>query len=308
MNNNRVIVVSVVAALITLTVILGAVLLTNAESFSPDVNTTFTQSGTAREITISGAITPSGSNSLFSQTRGSQEIADRIEEAGENDAVDAVLLEINSPGGAPVASHEIVRAVERVDKPVAAQIREVGASGAYWVASAADHIVADPVSITGSVGVTASYLEYSGLLDRFNVSYEQITVGKYKELGSPYKNLSEEKRRVLQSKINLTGEYFFDDVAEKRGLTERQRDRVKTGVWFVGQEATDAGLVDDLGSEQAAMDYLERATNKSLSLEQVETETSLLQRLSQAKLSQSMKDRVRGVLASQATPSRPMLE
>ena len=98
-------------------------------------------------------------------------------------------------------------------KPTIALIREIGTSGAYWIAASADRIVADELSLTGSIGVTSSYLEFEGLLNRYDINYQQISAGKYKELGNPLKELTEEERQTLQEKINkiLISNYNFSN-------------------------------------------------------------------------------------------------
>jgi len=249
-----------------------------------DTGSMTTGTATAVKIPVSGQITSTGQSSLFQQVQTSDVIAQKIREAGEDSSVDAIFLEVNSPGGAPVASHEIVRAVKDVEKPVVAQIREVGASGAYWVASAADHIVSDPVSVTGSVGVLSSYLEFSGLLQDYNVSYEEITAGELKELGSPFKELEENERQTLQRKIDLLGEYFLNDVVENRGLTSQQKADVGTAQFYIGIESIDAGLVDELGGRQEAINWLENKTNSSIRMRDAQFQQGFLASLNQASL------------------------
>ena len=279
MEQNRTLIISTVAALLILTA-LGAVLISTSSlpSFSTNISAS---SGTVKTIPVSGAISSSSSGGfLASASLSSGDIAEAIREANRDSSVDAILLKINSPGGAPVASHEIVRAVDSVDKPIAAQIRETGASGAYWVASATDHITADPVSITGSVGVTASYLQYSGLLERYNITYQQVTAGEYKELASPFTNLTSDEAALLEEKITRIGDYFLEDVVANRDITPADREQIETGVWFTGLESRDVGLVDSLGGEDRAVQYLENQTNKSLSVADASFERSFFQQLS----------------------------
>ena len=106
-----------------------------------------------------------------STTVKSQTLVTFIQQANKDDSVKGILLEINSPGGTVVASKEIVQAVKDSEKPVVAYIREIGTSGAYWVASASDHIIADELSMTGSIGVVSSFLEFSGLMEEYCVTY-----------------------------------------------------------------------------------------------------------------------------------------
>src|SRR3989344_1799252 len=136
-------------------------------------------------IPIQGAIV--GQSSVGFTTASSVQsstIVQFIKEAQADDSVKGILLEINSPGGTVVASKEIVQAVKNSEKPVVAYIREIGTSGAYWVASASDHIVADELSLTGSIGVISTFLEFSRLIEDYGVTYEGLKTGKYKDVGS----------------------------------------------------------------------------------------------------------------------------
>lgn len=305
MEQNKSLQYGVIGVLVVLAV-LTAVLLSTSSINLPSSN--MSSEGSVKKIPVTGAITSSSSSSLLSPAGlSSTDIADAIREADDDNSVDAILLDVNSPGGAPVASHEIVRAVDSVEKPIAAQIREAGASGAYWVASATDHITADPVSITGSVGVTASYLEYAGLLESYNVTYRDVSQGEYKELGSPFQELSDEEARILEEKIGRIGDYFFDDVAENRHLSRSERERVRTGVWFVGLEAKDVGLIDSLGGERRAISYLENTTNQSLSVEEAEFRQGFLAQLSSASLSTGSALFDRLLRAEKARSPRPKL-
>ena len=125
-------------------------------------------------IPIDGAITTQESGGLFAaEEASSSKIVSYIKKANKDQSVKGIIFAINSPGGTVVASEEIVNAIKQTKKPKIAWIREVGASGAYWVASACDEIVADPMSITGSIGVISSYLEFSGLMKKYGVGYER---------------------------------------------------------------------------------------------------------------------------------------
>lgn len=266
-------------ALVGVFFILGAVIY--AFGMGMDAGSVTAGTATVTKIPISGSITSTAQGGLFQQVQTSDRIAEKIREADEDSSVDAIFLEINSPGGAPVASNEIVRAVKEAEKPVVSQIREVGASGAYWVASASDYIVSDPVSITGSVGVLSSYLEFSGLLEDYNVSYEEITDGDLKELGSPFRQLQDDERQVLQQKIDLLGEYFLDDVVENRNLTAQQKADVGTAQFYIGLESVDAGLVDELGGEQEAVLWLENQTDKTVRVQDAQFQQGLFASLNQ---------------------------
>ncbi len=209
-------------------------------------------------IPISGAITLAGSSDFFSpQTASATDIVRFIEQADETRGIRMIVLEINSPGGSAVASEEIAAAIRRAEKPTVAWIREVGASGAYWIASQTDYVIANPMSITGSVGVIASYLEFSEFLARYNVSYEQLTAGENKDVGSPFVRMTDEQRSMLQAQLDSIHDYFVEDVARGRALDENQTAQVRTGMFFLGTQARDLGLVDELGGRYEVEAYLE---------------------------------------------------
>src|SRR3989338_8805850 len=212
--------------------------------------------GNVALIPISGVITTDGSSYLGQGTVSSQDIVQYIEEANDNNQIKVILLEINSPGGSAVASDEIASAVKASQKPVVALIREVGASGGYWVASSTKHIIANRMSITGSIGVISSYLEFSGLMEEYGVGYEQLTAGKYKDMGVPYRKLQDEEKDIFQSKLNTIHRFFKEEIAENRKLSEQAVEQLATGEFFLGVEALSLCLVDELGDKAAVEEYL----------------------------------------------------
>ncbi len=213
-------------------------------------------------IKIDGTIVSTETNSIIGQNGiGSDTIIDNLKKAEKNDGVKAIILEINSGGGAVVASKEIADKVHSIKKPTVALIREVGASGAYWVASAADVVIADELSITGSISVVASYLEFSGLLDKYNVTYESLTTGKYKDTGSPYKELTPEEKALLLKKLNIIQDKFVSDVARNRNLSKEEVRKLADGMIYLGIEAKQLGLVDLLGNRDLAIEKAKAMAN-----------------------------------------------
>jgi len=189
---------------------------------------------------------------------GAHEIASQIEKADKNPEINAIILEINSPGGGVVASEEISKAVDNAKKPVVAWLREVAASGAYWIASSTDKIVADPATITGSIGVTASYLEFSGLMEKMGVGYERLVTGEYKDLGTPYRKATENEKLMFQQKIQTINEMFIKKVSTGRNMSEDKVREIATGEIFLGTQAKDLGLVDFLGGKAEAQAVAEQ--------------------------------------------------
>lgn len=233
--------------------IIGAISAFFLELFLGDVPA----QGNVARILISGAISADGSVGDVS----SSDIVPLINEANDNPDIKAILIEINSPGGSPVGSYEIADAIKKSNKTTVALIREVGASGAYWIASATDHIIANPLSITGSIGVYGSYLEFGGLLNKYNVSYERLVAGKYKDYGSPFRKLNNDERNKIQSEIDQVYDYFVKEVSINRNISLNRTRAIATGEIFLGEDALGLGLIDELGSFDEAESYLKQELN-----------------------------------------------
>ncbi len=214
-------------------------------------------------VPIEGMLTTSSPQSFFGSggVASSSDIVKDIEELEKDDSVKGIIFEIDSPGGTVVASQEIADAIKAMNKTNYAVIREVGASGAYWAASATDKIVASPMSITGSIGVYGSYLEFSGLFDKYGVGYERLVGGKYKDVGVPYRELTNDERELLQGKLDLVHEFFIQEVASNRNMNVDSVRNVSTGEFFLGQEAKELGLVDELGNRNTAVELMKQELN-----------------------------------------------
>ncbi len=215
--------------------------------------------GNVAVVPIQGEITTEGEASyMYGTTVSSGQIVEYIKAADQNKNVKVILLEINSPGGSPVASDEIATAVKSAQKPVVALIRETGASGGYWIASAADHIIAHKMSLTGSIGVVASHLEFSGLMDKYGVGYERLIAGEVKDMGTPFKKMSEQEREIMQKKLDILHDYFIDEVSANRKLAREKVKKLATGEVYLGVEAKQLGLVDELGDYAVAEEYMKK--------------------------------------------------
>jgi protease-4 len=218
--------------------------------------------GNVAVIEIGGVIATEGSDSIFSgQITSSEEIVNEIKKANKDEDIKAILFKINSPGGSAVASAEIAEAIKKVNKTTVALVREIGTSGAYWAASACDKIVAHPLSMTGSIGVIGSYLEFSGLLERYNVTYERLISGKYKDMGTSLKELTPEERQIMQSTMDQIREYFVNEVAKNRGMSVSKVNEIATGRFYLGSEAKELGLIDVLGGEDEALQLIKQEAN-----------------------------------------------
>ncbi len=237
-------------------------------------------SGNVALIPIVGEISTEEGSSFGSSVISSTQIIDFLTQAEQDDSIDAIVLEINSPGGSAVASDEIAKKIKSIQKPVISVIREVGASGAYWIASSTDHIIANQMSITGSIGVISSYLEFSGLMEKYGVGYERLVAGKYKDIGTPYRMLNSQEEQILQGKLDKIQVFFIDEVAQNRNLTRDHVKELATGEFYLGVEALENGLVDELGNEDTAKVYLKQKYGfEMVEYQRYERQASLLQTL-----------------------------
>ena len=216
-------------------------------------------------IPITGPLTisESGDGLLTPRTGTTSDIISNIKKAKDDSSVKGVIFEIDSPGGTVVASEELASAVKNLGKPNVALIREVGASGAYWVASASDKIVASPMSITGSIGVISSYLEFSKLFEKYGITYQRLTSGELKDVGSPYRELSDTERMYLQKKLDIIHDHFIDVVAENRNMSKEKTRKLADGSFYLGTEAKELGLVDYLGDREFAIDLAKKMVNNT---------------------------------------------
>jgi len=220
--------------------------------------------GNVAVISLSGVIAAGQSNGLLDQaTIASGDIVSLIDQADKNPNIKAIIIKINSGGGTPVGSAQIAQAVLRTDKLTISVIEDIGASGAYWVASASDYILANELSIVGSIGVFASYLEFSGLFEKYGISYERLVAGKYKDTRVPFKPLSTEEKLIVQTQLDLAHEFFINEVAKNRKLTTAQVTEISTAAVYLGIQAKEINLIDDFGGTLKAISIIEKKFNET---------------------------------------------
>ena len=186
----------------------------------------------------------------------SRNIVEQIDNFKEDDDVKAIILRINSPGGGVGPSQEIYREVLRAKekKKIIASIESVGASGGYYVACASDLIVANPGTITGSIGVVMEFSNVEDLLKKIGLRSYVIKSGKHKDIGSPLREMTSEERSILQGVIDSVHSQFVRAVAEGRNMEERKVRQIADGRIFSGEQAKELGLVDRLGGLQDAIE------------------------------------------------------
>lgn len=182
----------------------------------------------------------------------SKETVRELKEFGESSTVKAIVLRIDSPGGGVVPSQEIHDAVKRVrnknNKTVVASMGTVAASGGYYIASATDRIMANPGTLTGSIGVIMELTNLQGLFKKIGVENVVVKSGRYKDIGSPFRKMTPEDRRILQAVMDDVHGQFIEAVAEGRSLDISEVRRLADGRIFTGRQAKDLMLVDELGN------------------------------------------------------------
>lgn len=189
----------------------------------------------------------------------SVEIAQLLGEIRRKKGIKALILEINSPGGSPYACREIAEALKSVGKPVVAWLKEVAASGAYWIASAADVIVADSMSTIGSVGVISIRPDFSKLLNKLGIDMDVVASGAHKTFSLPFKSLTPEEkhedRQLRKEEIEIIQRSFLDEVKGNRHLTEEAVEQISSGKIYLGEQAKGLGLIDELGGREKAFEF-----------------------------------------------------
>ncbi len=187
----------------------------------------------------------------------SQATVGELKRFSENPSVKAIVLRIDTPGGGVVPSQEIYDAIKRVrnknNKAVIASMGSVAASGGYYIAAATDRIVANPGTLTGSIGVIMETANVEGLLQKIGVEGVVIKSGKYKDVGSPLRKMSAEERGLLQAVMDDVHKQFIEAVAEGRSMELRAAQVLADGRIFTGRQAKEAKLVDELGDLEDAI-------------------------------------------------------
>ena len=173
-----------------------------------------------------------------------------IDTITKNDKVKALVVRIDSPGGAVGPSQEIYSELKELGKemPIIASIGGVGASGGYYIACAAEKIYANPGAITGSIGVIAQFASYEKLLDWAKIDVEVIKSGKYKDVGSAFREMSDADKEYIQQLIDNVYSQFKTVVASSRDLDTKQIDSVAEGKIYTGEQALNLKLIDELGT------------------------------------------------------------
>jgi protease IV len=222
-------------------------------------------------IDISNVITDSPSRHAFGLVEEESTIGrveSELKRADDDGRIKAIVLRINSPGGGVTASdvlyNDLVRFKRKHDLPVVAALGDLAASGGYYVACAADRIVAHPTTVTGSIGVIMMNLNLEGLLAKVGVRNETFKAGEHKDLLSPFRGATPEERRIVQTILDDLHARFITVVRESRPRLETSRLKELTdGRIFDASQALDAGLVDEIGDLHTAIGAAQEAAGVS---------------------------------------------
>jgi protease-4 len=235
-----------------------------------------------------GSITTGESRTGFDgDVLGADTVAKALSDAAKDSDVRAVVVRIDSPGGSALASDLIWRATQetRKRKPVIVSMSDVAGSGGYYIAAGATRIVAQPATLTGSIGVVLARPNVAGLLARLGINTEIITRGKFAALDSFTTPLTADERAKLVAELNLIYDVFVERVARGRNLTPEQVDAIGRGRVWTGAQARDIGLVDELGGFRAALRAAKEVSgvdvNEEVELVFYPRRKSVMQRLSE---------------------------
>jgi len=190
---------------------------------------------------------------------GSQHIVNQVKKFRQDKRIRGIVLRIDSPGGSVGPSQEIYDEVLKAregGKIIYASMGSMAASGGYYIASAAEKIFANPGTLTGSIGVIMAFTNAKGLMEKIGLQPKIIKAGKYKDIGSPARAMTEKERNLLQSVVDDVHQQFIEAIASGRGISIEEVTTIADGRIFTGRQAHSLNLVDELGGLQATIDQL----------------------------------------------------
>lgn len=224
---------------------------------------------TVARIPIHGVMTTTDAGfSQFLEFAGvvsSDGVIENINSALEDESIEAILLDIDSPGGTPVSADEIMTALQASTKPTLSVIRDIGTSAAYWAAAGTDHIIASPISDVGSIGVTMSYLESASSTDTEGSKWIDLSSGLFKDAGHPERKLREEEEVHFQGQVDTIHTYMVDRIAQARKgrVSKEALTTLSDGRAYLGLESLELGLIDEVGGFDEAVAYVAGVLSKT---------------------------------------------
>ncbi len=255
MNKERVFSILIII-LCTFSVIAGIILLSKKEPEKTTFDTSALKSlfpvktESIAVVNIYGEINLSPVSLPLSMMRGADSVVDKIDRFSKDSRVKAIIIRINSPGGTVGATQEIFDAIIRAKQKgikVVASLGDIAASGGYYVASACDKIVSNKGTITGSIGVIITSPNLNRLFEKYGIKYNVIKSGAFKDTLAFWRDLSDKERNLLQNTVNNVYEQFLFAVSGGRNIEVSKLRKIADGRIFSGEEAMEAGLVDELG-------------------------------------------------------------
>jgi len=214
--------------------------------------------GSSNKISFSGAGEKVGVIELNGIITSSRSIAKQFKKFDKDASIKAIVFRINSPGGGIAASQEIYEQVKRTrdhGKPIIVSMGSVAASGGYYVSLGASKIMANPGTTTGSIGVIAEIPNFKKLLDKIGIQFTIIKSGKYKDIGSPYRDVTGDEKYHLQQWIDNGYDQFVRTIVKERKLDEKRVREIGDGRVYTGEQALGLSLIDSLGTYDDAIQW-----------------------------------------------------
>ncbi|MBI2811530.1 MAG: signal peptide peptidase SppA [Candidatus Melainabacteria bacterium] len=206
---------------------------------------------------------------FFASDDSTSTVLKAFRKALKNDHVKGILLRINSPGGTVSASQEVtgeVKAFRKSGRPVVVSMGDMTASGGYYIASAADRILAEPGTLTGSIGVIMHFMNFKGLTEKIGVQADVIKTGQFKDIGSNYRPMTADEKTILQTLCTDSYDQFVTAVAEGRKMNITEVRQIGDGRVYSGRQALKLHLVDELGGYDESLEALQKMCKDRLHL------------------------------------------
>lgn len=209
-------------------------------------------------LKVDGAIQDVGSSTVWQEVAyDHQFFLEQLDNILHDESIQAVVLSVNSPGGGVTESAEIYKKLLKIKEerqiPIYVTMGSMAASGGYYIAAPADKIFANRDTITGSIGVIMQSINYQALAEKVGVKFETFKSGEHKDMLSPMRDVTAEERAMMQDMINETYEEFVDIIEKGRNMSEVDVKKVADGRILGGTKALEAGLIDEIGDEEAAI-------------------------------------------------------
>ncbi|QYY44448.1 signal peptide peptidase SppA [Aneurinibacillus thermoaerophilus] len=247
------IVVVIVGAALFLQILRGDTISASAPKLWQEEIVSGSGSDKILQLYVEGVISEETSwNSSFDY----EALISQLNQGKDDPKVKAFVIRINSPGGAVVPTDELYRKLKQIKaetkKPIVISMGSYAASGGYYIATAGDKIFANPSTLTGSLGVIASYLNYGELAEKYGVKEVVIKSGKFKDIGNPMREMTQDEQALLQNMINESYQQFVSVIAEGRKMPREKVLQLADGRVYTGKQAKANGLVDEFGTLEDA--------------------------------------------------------